>query len=99
MIGRYTGAILGMLAFSVSIVAGLWAGNPATVILSRAIWALIVFCVIGLVCGGIAQFIVSDYAKRRHSELLAEHEKASPQEPQEESINSSTEVTIPPMGT
>ena len=47
MIARYTGGILALLALSITIVVGLWAHNPVSLILSRAIWALCVFCVIG----------------------------------------------------
>lgn len=99
MIGRYTGGILGLLAFFVSIVVGLWAHNPVTVILSRAIWALCVFCVIGLVVGGAAQFVINDYARRRYKEVLAEPDETPSPKQDGEAINNSTEVEAEPMGT
>ena len=88
-----------MLAFSASIVVGLWAGNPVSVILSRAVWALCVFCVIGLLVGGVAQYVINDYGKRRFREVTAPPEDQAPAEPKEEPINSSTEAETKPMGT
>lgn len=99
MIGRHTGGILGMLAFSVSIVVGLWAGNPVAVILSRAVWALCVFCVIGLLVGGVAQYVINDYGRRRYQQITASPENEASAEPKEEPINSSTEAEGKPMGT
>ena len=99
MIARYTGGILALLALSITIVVGLWAHNPVSLILSRAIWALCVFCVIGLVVGGVAQYVVNDYAKRRHKEVLAELDETPPPEQEEEPINNSTEAQGEPMGT
>lgn len=69
MIARYSGACLGLLAFTVTVVAGLNVENPVTVILSRSILALIVFCVIGLVVGGAAQLVVAEHEKKRESEI------------------------------
>ncbi|MFH0982167.1 MAG: hypothetical protein V2A79_11570 [Planctomycetota bacterium] len=69
MIARFSGATLGLLAFSVAVLGGLWVGDPATVILSRAIWSLVVFCVLGLVLGTAAQAVVAEYARRRFDAL------------------------------
>ena len=69
VIARFTGGILGALAFSVSILMGLWARNPVNLVLSRAVWALCVFSIIGLLVGGVAQRVVDDYARRRREEL------------------------------
>ncbi len=99
MIARYTCGILGLLALSVSIVVGLWAHNPVSLILSRAIWALCVFCVIGLVVGGVAQYVVNDYAKRRQKEVLAEPDETPPPEQEEEPIINPIETQSKPMGT
>ena len=69
MIARYAGASLGLLAFSVSILAGLFVQNPVSVTLSRSIIALFVFCVIGLVLGSAAQVVVAEHEKNRKSEI------------------------------
>ena len=100
MISRYTGAILGLLAFSVSVLAGLIARNPASLVLSRAVFALVIFCIIGLVVGGAAQFVIDDYAKRRYKELLPEPSDEDPApEDAAASTNSSTQADGEPMGT
>jgi membrane protein YqaA with SNARE-associated domain len=107
MIARYTGGILGTLAFSVSVLVGLWTGNPVLTILSRAIWALVLFCVIGLLLGAVAQYVIDDYARRRYQEVVPEAEEAADSavgvtaEPvgNARSTSSSTEVRTSPMGT
>lgn len=71
MVGRYTGACLGLLAFAVTIVAGMVVHNPPVVTLSRAVIALLVFCVVGLAVGGCAQSVVNDHYRRRKQEELA----------------------------
>jgi membrane protein YqaA with SNARE-associated domain len=78
MIGRYTAAILGLLAFAVSALTGVVIQNPAEVTLSRAIWALFVFCAIGLVVGGAAQYVINDFARRRLAESVPDHPETSP---------------------
>ncbi|NOX59742.1 MAG: hypothetical protein GXP29_12925 [Planctomycetes bacterium] len=61
MVARYTGAALGLFAFGLATLSGLIVGNPAEVILSRALWALVVFCVIGLTVGAAAQMVIGEY--------------------------------------
>ncbi|GJM26180.1 MAG: hypothetical protein DHS20C16_25950 [Phycisphaerae bacterium] len=62
MVARYTGAVLSLFAFGLASIAGLIAGNPPEVVLSRALWALAVFCVIGLAVGAAAQMVLSEYS-------------------------------------
>ena len=69
VIARYTGACLGLLAFAVTSVAGLLTGNAVTVTLSRSLFALFLFCVLGLVLGGAAQLVVAEYERNRESEI------------------------------
>ena len=74
MIVRFSGATLGLLAFSVAILGGLWAGNPVAETLSRAIWSLVVFCALGLAVGAAAQAVVEEYARKRFDAVRAETE-------------------------
>jgi membrane protein YqaA with SNARE-associated domain len=97
MIGRYTAAILGLLAFAVSAIVGLVIQNPADVTLSRAIWALLVFCIIGLVVGGAAQYVINDYAERRLAESSPEVQEPSPSADSPEPAGSSTDTAGEPM--
>ena len=53
MVAKMTGASLGFLAFTVAIVAGIAVGNPVNVTLSRSIYALLIFTVLGLLLGGV----------------------------------------------
>jgi hypothetical protein len=72
MVSRYTGACLGLLAFAITIVAGLAVHNPPMVTLSRAVWALVIFCPLGLLVGACAQSVITEhYRQREASELGA----------------------------
>ena len=51
MAPRGIAAALGLFAFSVTVFAGLWARNPTVVTLKRSLFAMVVFCVIGLLVG------------------------------------------------
>lgn len=66
------GACLGLFAFAVTILAGLSAGNPATAILSRALWAMGAFFLLGCALGYVALRVVDEHAVRRHKELFGE---------------------------
>lgn len=63
---------MGLLAFAVTTIAGLWVGVPSMVILSRAVWALLLFCVIGLVLGAVAQMVINEHYRRREKEVLGD---------------------------
>ncbi|MGI0149375.1 MAG: hypothetical protein ACREDF_07585 [Thermoplasmata archaeon] len=99
MIARYTGASLGLLAFAVTSVAGLVTGNPVTVTLSRSLFALFVFCLIGLVLGGAAQLVVTEYERNRESALrrpiggAAPGGPANPAEPPTVTVDRTPEST------
>lgn len=65
MIARYCGAMLGLMAFGLATLTGLAVGNSPELILSRALWSLAVFCVIGLAIGAAAQAVVNEYETQR----------------------------------
>ena len=69
MVARFAGASLGLVAFTITITAGLFARNPVEVTLSRSIFALILFCLIGLLLGTAAQLVVAEYEKNREAEI------------------------------
>ena len=98
MAPRVTGAVLGLLAFSTAIFAGVWVDNPVTVTLSRALWAMMAFCVIGLVLGWAARVVVREHIRRR--ERLLFPPERSPQESNEDAEKGirSTESDAQPMG-
>lgn len=75
MIARVAGASLGLLAFTVTILSGLWIHNPVTVTLSRSIFALFVFFLIGMVLGSVAQIVVAEHEKKRQAVILDEYRR------------------------
>lgn len=73
---RTTGACLGLLGFSVTIIAGLSVDNPATTTLSRALWALAAFYLLGSLLGYVAHRVIDEHALHLHHEMFgdaAEH--------------------------
>ena len=68
---RLCGAALGLFAFGVTILLGLTAGNPADVTLLRAVWAMVVFCVIGLCGGWVAWRVLDEHAQGKHREMFS----------------------------
>ena len=77
MVARVAGAVLGLLAFSITVFAGLWVNNPIDTTLSRALWALCIFCAIGLVLGAATQASINEQMRARREHLL--DEPASPE--------------------
>ena len=69
MVARYAGASLGLLAFTIVVSAGLLAQNPVSVTLSRAIFALFTFCLLGLALGTAAQYVVAEHQQQREAEI------------------------------
>jgi len=94
MIARYTGASLGLLAFTIVIVSGVFAQNPITVTLSRSLFALFTFFVIGLVLGGAAQMVVNEHRSNTHESIERRYKAV-----QEESEgDSAAEDVVPTEG-
>ena len=69
MAARYVGASLGLPAFTIVFNAGLIARNPVTASLSRSIFVLFLFCLIGLVLGRVAQMVVAEHEQKRETEI------------------------------
>ena len=60
MLIRLVSGSLALLAFSVAILAGVWAGNDSYTILFRAWWAMILFLIFGALIGWIAKVIIDE---------------------------------------
>lgn len=69
MVARYAGASLGLLAFAVTVSAGLFAQNSVEVTLSRSILSLFVFFGIGTVLGMAAQRVITEHEDVRESAI------------------------------
>jgi len=63
------GAALGLFAFAVTAALGLLAGNPAEVILLRALWAMVIFCLIGILTGWVASRVLDEHMLDKEREL------------------------------
>ncbi len=95
---RLIGSALGLLAFSTAIVAGLWARNPFGVILSRALWAMVIFCLIGLSLGWAVQLVVREHMRRREALSASSEENADSLPVKADDGNRSSNAEVEPMG-
>lgn len=73
MVARFTGASMGLLAFTVSASAGLLVGNPLEVTLSRSILALFLFCLLGTVLGMAAQRVINEYEREGEARIKKQY--------------------------
>lgn len=69
MVARCTGASLGLLAFTITVASGLFVQNPVETTLSRGVLALILFCILGLLLGGAAQWVIDEHRKQREASI------------------------------
>ena len=99
MVARYAGASLGLLAFTIVLIAGLFTQNPANVTLSRGILALFIFCLIGLVLGTAAQKVISEHEQKRESEIRDRYQDDDGKSPDAENETTSAEESAAPVRT
>lgn len=90
---RLCGGSLGLFAFFVAVVQGLLAGNPTEVTLWRAIGALVVFFILGLVTGWVAFRVLDEHALARHRQMFP---KADDQPVQPAGVQSQPDAAIEP---
>lgn len=69
MVARYSAVSLGLLAFAVTAVAGLFARNPVELTLSRCVFALFLFYVIGLLLGSVADRVVAEHDREAEAKI------------------------------
>ncbi len=96
MIARFSGASLGLLAFCVTVLAGVYVQNPVTTTLSRGILALFLFFVIGFALGLVADTVVNEHECAREDEADKQkppHEVGEPIELHADGVG--TEVGAP----
>jgi uncharacterized membrane protein YqgA involved in biofilm formation len=62
-------AALAMVVFAVCLVAGINAGNPFTTVVSRAMLAMLVTLVIGMVLGAMAQRMLDENLRTEEEKL------------------------------
>lgn len=99
MAPRRVGATLGLLAFATTIVAGLWVRNPVITTLSRALFAMFAFCVIGAVMGAAAKIVVREHAADRAAAAFSTEPTDDDEPIQSEELNTSITGDAKPMGT
>ena len=99
MLARFAGATLGLLAFCITAVAGLWVHNPVAVTLSRSILALFVFCIIGLVLGSAVELVVREYERSQEALIRERYSSETGEADGTGAKKESTEAGAAPTGT
>jgi uncharacterized protein involved in response to NO len=62
--GKVVAAVFALSAFAVALIAGLGAGNDTTTVLSRALGALLICQIIGLIAGLIIERVIREHEAR-----------------------------------
>jgi len=89
--GKIIGACLGLTAFAVATVAGIFAGAPASVVLFRAMVAMLVCAGVGQILGLVATRAVREYVEA----YVSDH--PVPRSP-EETVASDTDEDVDTRG-
>lgn len=66
------GAALGFLGFGISLIIGLYVGNPFVTLVLRATCVLIVFYILGLILASLGHKVVQENFEAEAEELLAQ---------------------------
>ncbi len=99
MVARFSAASLGLLAFTVTLVSGVIVQNPFTVTLSRGIYAMFAFCILGALVGHAAQAVVMEREKLGTKEVDQRYKKEIPQaESTAEVVDSESQVSGADIG-
>jgi hypothetical protein len=61
---RVVASVFALSAFAIAIVAGMYAGNDAGVVLGRAVLAMVVCQAVGTIAGSIVQRVITDHEAR-----------------------------------
>ncbi len=96
MTGVTTKAIAGcfaLAAFAVAVLAGLAGGNTPTLILFRALIAMVACYPLGLLIGLVCQRVIEEHVKA-HADAVAEPTAASPAEQSAESAKEAEDVLV-----
>ncbi len=95
---RRTMGVMGLLAFAITILGGLIGGNRVEFILPRALWAMAIFCMLGMIVGWAAEKIVQEHQAKQYAEVFGPKESgADPQEPLAAQENNSTADSPAPI--
>jgi hypothetical protein len=70
---RSIGVQIGLLAFGVAIIAGIYAQNPPTVTLTRGLVDMVVGLVVGQLAGWAALQVLRDHLQKKKSLIDQEH--------------------------
>jgi len=87
---RRAAASVAMLGMAVSILVGLWSGNPTTVILQRSLYTMLACFVAAGLAGMIAERVVAEHIRQREKAVF-ENLPPLPPEPEPEASTAEDE--------
>jgi len=65
---RHISVIFALCAFAIALIAGLAAGNPAEHIVGRAVVAMLVCQIMGVIIGRVAQAVIDEHVEQHRAE-------------------------------
>ena len=80
------GAGLAFLAFSVSLIIGLWVNNPFVTVVLRALWVLALFYILGCLLSIIGQKVIQENFNKE-TQALQEKDQDSTNTQQQQEIH------------
>ena len=72
---RSIGAQLGLFAFGVAILAGLYAGNSPVTILVRAMASMVAACIVGQLLGWAGKQVLRDHLQKKKLTIDRQHDE------------------------
>ena len=78
MLIKTVSGTLGLLAFAAAILAGLWADNDFTTIMTRALCSLGLFLGLGAFFGWMAQIVIDEHIQKTTQQMMEHLPTTSP---------------------
>ena len=75
---KRTMAVLGFLGFCITVLGGLVGGNSIEFIIPRALWAMCLFCFLGLIVGWSAEKVVREHRSKQYREVFGPDDDEAP---------------------
>ncbi len=95
---KRTMAVLGIMGFCITVLGGLIGGNGLEFIIPRALWAMCLFCFLGLIVGWSAEQVVREHRSKQHLEVFGPEDDEAPSDDSADAHgNSSTVPTASPI--
>ncbi len=95
---KRTMAVLGFMGFCITVLGGVVGGNSMEFIIPRALWAMCLFCFLGLIVGWSAEKVVREHRSKQYREVFGPDDDEAPSDDSAAAQgNSSTTTAASPI--